>query len=189
MGFMDQLKQVDYTKYALQFIVGMFSKPKPTVARPTSTAPSNQQPIADPAPPMPSATAPTPSAFELEAFEAEVFKLTNQFRVENGKKALAHDSKLSASAEKWAMFLAAEDKLVHSTPSLIEQNGYAWSSWAENIAGGQSTPYAVVEAWKNSPGHRANMLSDKVQDIGIGYYFRGKTSLSHFWVQIFGTKK
>lgn len=47
------------------------------------------------------------------------------------------------------------------------------SRWGigENVAWGSGeygTPEAIVEAWMNSPGHRANILSRSYRHIGIG---------------------
>ena len=51
----------------------------------------------------------------------------------------------------------------------INRAGYTgWTSIGENIAAGQPSPQAVVDAWMNSPGHRANILDAGFQDIGIG---------------------
>jgi uncharacterized protein YkwD len=52
------------------------------------------------------------------------------------------------------------------------------SRWAygENIAYGESssgTPREIVDAWMNSPGHRANILSKQFRDVGAGYARRG----------------
>ena len=48
------------------------------------------------------------------------------------------------------------------------------SQWAfgENIAWGMDslgTPEAIVEAWMNSPGHAANILSGQFREIGVGF--------------------
>ena len=48
------------------------------------------------------------------------------------------------------------------------------SSWAygENIAWGmndQGAPRAIVAAWMDSPGHRANILSRGFREIGVGF--------------------
>lgn len=52
---------------------------------------------------------------------------------------------------------------------------------AENIASGYGNVSSVMNAWMNSPGHRANILSSSGQMIGIGYYNAGSPS----WVQLF----
>ncbi len=48
------------------------------------------------------------------------------------------------------------------------------SRWAfgENIAWGMEslgTPESIVDAWMNSPGHRANILSAQFREIGVGF--------------------
>jgi uncharacterized protein YkwD len=58
--------------------------------------------------------------------------------------------------------------------------GYSSNGFGENIARGQQTPEAVVNAWMNSSGHRANLLNSKYADIGVGYD-------DGYWVQNFGT--
>jgi uncharacterized protein YkwD len=45
---------------------------------------------------------------------------------------------------------------------------------------GQSTPQAVVNAWMNSEGHRANILSTSYTQIGVGYVANG-----NYWTQWF----
>jgi uncharacterized protein YkwD len=52
--------------------------------------------------------------------------------------------------------------------------GEGLSRWAygENIAWGMragGTPRAILSAWMNSPGHRANILSRDFEHIGIGF--------------------
>jgi uncharacterized protein YkwD len=57
----------------------------------------------------------------------------------------------------------------------IRATGYlsGAQSWSvgENIAygsGSRSTPRSIGRAWMNSPGHRANILSESFRQIGIG---------------------
>ncbi len=126
------------------------------------------------------------------AFEARVLALTNQFRAENDKPPLAHDAKLDAAAGGWSEAMAEGDFFRHSTPAQVEREGYAWRSWGENIAAGYATPEAVVRGWIDSPGHRANLLSDRFQEIGIGHVYlaedRGSVNYNHYWTQTFGTE-
>ncbi len=45
-------------------------------------------------------------------------------------------------------------------------------AYGENIAWGmdsRGTPSAIVKAWMNSPGHRANILSGQFREIGVGF--------------------
>ena len=44
--------------------------------------------------------------------------------------------------------------------------GYSSSTWGENVAFGQPTVAAVTDAWMNSPGHRAIILSPNFTELG-----------------------
>ena len=52
----------------------------------------------------------------------------------------------------------------------------------ENIAYGQSSPEAVMNAWMNSSGHRANILNADFDKIGVGVVRSGGRL---YWVQLF----
>jgi len=58
----------------------------------------------------------------------------------------------------------------------IRRQGYRYSSCAENI-GSYPTPDSMFKAWMNSPGHRANILSSKYREVGIGVARRGSGNL------------
>ena len=49
----------------------------------------------------------------------------------------------------------------------LAKYGYSYSSLAENLAG-NSTNTGAVNAWMNSEGHRANILSNNYNYTGIG---------------------
>lgn len=64
----------------------------------------------------------------------------------------------------------------------IRATGYKWVTYGENVAMGQPNVAAVMNAWMNSSGHRANILG-KFTDIGVAH----TTSNTHYWTQVFGT--
>ena len=66
--------------------------------------------------------------------------------------------------------------------TLIEEKNISWRALGENIAAGQKTPAEVVNSWMNSPGHRANILSDDFNGIGVGCY---KKDGVLYWTQMF----
>lgn len=129
-------------------------------------------------------------------FIAEVLRLTNAFRQQNGLRPLSYNSKLSNAAQGHSINMANQDFFSHTGKdgSTFSQRvtaaGYQWSFTGENIAAGYSTPQAVVNAWINSPGHRAAMLNPNYQDIGIGYHYlandTGQVNYYHYWTQNFG---
>jgi len=57
--------------------------------------------------------------------------------------------------------------------------GYSWTTIGENIALGQPTEEAVIQAWKNSPGHCSNMMNGAFQDMAVA-------KVGSYWTQLFG---
>ena len=57
--------------------------------------------------------------------------------------------------------------------------------WGENIAYGYATPADVMNAWLNSPGHRANIENASYRAIGVGVA-RNAAGI-YYWTQDFGT--
>lgn len=126
------------------------------------------------------------------AFEAEVFRLTNEFRVQNGRDPLKIDARLNESAEAHSQNMADLNFFSHTgrdgsrAGDRMEDAGYDWRGWGENIAAGQKTPEQVVQAWINSSGHRANMLNSNWEEIGVGYVKDTDGSgYGHYWTQNF----
>jgi len=68
----------------------------------------------------------------------------------------------------------------------IENNGYAnWKNLGENIAKGQTTVEDVVSSWMNNPGHCANIMNSKYNEIGMAQY---KKEGVVYWTQNFGAR-
>ena len=71
--------------------------------------------------------------------------------------------------------------------SRLDYAGYDdWRTYGENIAFGYATAVAVMQAWMNSPGHRANILNPDFTEIGVGVASNAAGFL--FWTQEFGTR-
>ncbi len=128
---------------------------------------------------------PTVSA-SVTAFEGEVVRLVNQIRKENGLKALTQDWQLSRVARFKSKDMRDLGYFSHTSPTygspfdMMKSFGISYKSAGENIAKGYSTPEAVVNAWMNSPGHRANILNSSYTHIGVGYVADG-----NYWTQMF----
>jgi uncharacterized protein YkwD len=73
-----------------------------------------------------------------------------------------------------------------SMTSRIDFVGYNYSSIRENIAYGYPSAQAVVEAWMNSPGHRANILSTDITEIGVSVQTNARGVM--FFCQNFGSR-
>jgi uncharacterized protein YkwD len=107
--------------------------------------------------------------------------LMNAQRSAHGLLALRARPVLANVAGQYAGEMVGEGFFAHTSPrgstvlSRIRATTYLrgarrWSV-GENIAWGSgtlATPRAIVEAWMQSPGHRANLLSARFRDVGLG---------------------
>lgn len=120
------------------------------------------------------------------SYESEVIRLVNEIRTENGLKPLAANWELSRIARYKSEDMSDNRYFSHTSPTygtpfqMIRSFGLAYRSAGENIAYGQRTPAAVVNAWMNSSGHRANILNPSFTQIGVGYCASG-----NYWTQMF----
>jgi uncharacterized protein YkwD len=166
----------------------------PTDASSVATPPSPPAPVekATPTPtkttPSQRRTTPPPAAGPV----AEVLRLVNVERAKAGCNALTTDSRLAAAAQAHSADMAANNYFSHTgrngsdVSDRVEAAGYRWSAVGENIAKGQPTPAAVMQAWMNSSGHRANILHCRYRNIGIGLANAGRSPV---WTQDFGTPR
>lgn len=77
-----------------------------------------------------------------------------------------------------------------STPAArVTRVGYEWRSVGENIAAGSTTAEKVVDGWLKSPGHCANLMSDKFTEMGIAFATNPKSDAGIYWSQVFGKPK
>ncbi len=126
---------------------------------------------------------------------------TNDLRKEQEKGKLKSEEKLTASARAFAEFMASNDKYGHDAdgrdPSVrVKEHGYDFCAISENIAyqynseGFTTSELArqLLEGWKNSPGHRKNMLDADVTEAGMGVA-QSKKSGKYYAVQLFGRPK
>lgn len=134
-------------------------------------------------------TAPTGSGSSAATsdYVKQVVNLVNQERSKAGLKPLTINSTLTKSAQAKAQDMHDKKYFDHNSPTygspfqMMSKFGYKYSYAGENIAMGQKTPSEVMNAWMNSQGHRANILSPNFTEIGVGY-----TKDGSYWVQQFG---
>lgn len=132
-------------------------------------------------------SAPAPSS--NVSYEERVAQLVNVEREKNGLQPLLFDSSISNVARAKSKDMADNNYFAHQSPTygsagdMLRNFGINWSAWGENIASGQDTPEEVVNAWMNSEGHRANILSSNFGKIGVGYVTNG--SGTPYWTQLF----
>ena len=122
----------------------------------------------------------------VHAYERQVVDLVNVQRARSGLQPLTLDADLCRFARVKSQDMHDNRYFDHNSPTygspfdMMRSFGITYASAGENIAMGYSTPEAVVSAWMNSDGHRANILSTKFALLGVGYVADGG-----YWTQWF----
>ena len=130
-----------------------------------------------------------PAADPLSAYENEVVRLINIQRTSRGIPALTVNWQLARVARYKSQDMVNKNYFSHTSPTygspftMMQNFGLKFSAAGENIAYGQSSAQAVVTAWMNSPGHRANILSSAYTQTGVGAAKTADGTL--YWTQDF----
>lgn len=124
----------------------------------------------------------------------EVVRQTNEQRVALGLKPLKYNETLADAARRKAANMFAENYWAHVSPkgenpwTWFSAAGYKYTHAGENLAKDFGSTDRMVSAWMASPTHRANIVNDTFQDIGVavvpGTLLGSDTVLV---VQLFGT--
>ncbi|HCC07060.1 MAG TPA: hypothetical protein DEP72_02680 [Clostridiales bacterium] len=145
--------------------------------------------IANPALIYPGQKVNVPSIADTKALETEVVRLVNVERSKQGLILLKENWQLSRVARYKSQDMINKNYFSHTSPTygspfnMMESFGIKFSAAGENIAYGQNSPQAVMVAWMNSPGHRANILSPAYTQIGVG--LAKKSNGTCYWTQHF----
>lgn len=159
----------------------------PQTQAPTKAASQTQKPTQKPtqaptqAPKPQAATSPK----AITGFESEMLELCNQQRRANGKPDLTLNKTLCANAAVRAEEISRDDWFSHQRPDgtmCFTAVTVDYMTCGENIAYGTRTASATVAAWMDSPGHRANILSDEFTQAGFGCY---ELDGVRYWTQFF----
>ena len=145
-----------------------------------------EEPDAPETPSEPDTPAQPDGSASVLAYEQEVVTLVNAERAKYGLSALTLDAALCGYARVKSQDMHDQGYFSHKSPSygspfdMMRSFGVSYQYAGENIAMGYSSPAAVVNAWMNSEGHRANILSANYTSIGVGYVADGG-----YWTQWF----
>ena len=157
--------------------------PAPDEERPApdeeTPAPDEETPAPDEGTPAPDEGTSAPDKEQttggvISAYEAEVIRLVNEIRRQNGLGELTASAELSHVARLKSQDMHDKGYFDHTSPTydsafdMLRSFGISYRTAGENIAYGYSTPQAVVDAWMNSSGHRANILNASYTQIGVG---------------------
>ena len=147
---------------------------------PQVPAPDEERPAPDKETPAPDEGTPAPDKEQttggvISAYEAEVIRLVNEIRRQNGLGELTASAELSHVARLKSQDMHDKGYFDHTSPTygsafdMLRSFGISYRTAGENIAYGYSAPQAVVDAWMNSSGHRANILNASYTQIGVGH--------------------
>ncbi|MER7485726.1 CAP domain-containing protein [Streptomyces sp. NPDC126497] len=159
---------------------------KETAAAPERTAEETPSRKAAPEPEQRTSTPVTGSA--EAAAGAEVLRLVNLERAGVGCSPVTASSELTDLATAFSRDMAERDFFDHTDPDgdtpwdRAEAAGIS-SLGGENIARGQADAEAVMQAWMDSPGHKANILNCDFRTLGVGVHMG---SGGPWWTQNFG---
>ncbi|OLY82994.1 hypothetical protein AYI68_g2872 [Smittium mucronatum] len=162
----------------LAFVSGI---PQDT-ASPSLVDPSIETPATE-VPPSDSSLSKRASNSDFPSYIIGVVCETNKVRKQNNLPPLQIYAELNTLAQKHTQYMVDIKTLTHEDAegtlgTRLSRDKVKWSFCAENVASGFLEPAKVVEAWMNSPGHRANILNTRVKAIGIG-------NVGNFWTQNF----
>jgi len=132
------------------------------------------------------------SAVTLDKIQVQV--ATNVQRQQNGLPPLLANVTLDHIAQAKAQDMFDLQYFEHESPvgkgvgDLADEFGYEYLAIGENLAlGNYASEQALVQAWMDSPGHKANILNEKYREIGIAVA-KGNFEGQEVWlaVQTFG---
>lgn len=124
---------------------------------------------------------------------AKLIELANNERVANGLKPLKINDKLSQAAEGKAQDMLENSYFAHTSPTgttpwyWLDKNNYNYVAAGENLAKDFTDSEYVHKAWMRSLSHKANIMNENYQEIGIAVVegeINGKKTL--LAVQFFG---
>ncbi|MDD9379152.1 CAP domain-containing protein [Streptomyces sp. ZAF1911] len=155
------------------------ASPTPAPVKPKPSAPKTSAPAAPAAP---------PASAGHSAEEAAVLTLVNQERAQAGCGPVRANPPLAALAGAFSKDMAVRGFFDHTDPDgntpwdRATKAGISGMG-GENIARGQGDAAAVMKAWMNSPGHKANILNCEFRTLGVGVY---NAAGGPWWTQDFG---
>jgi uncharacterized protein YkwD len=122
-----------------------------------------------------------PAAGNDAAIRGAIVCLHNQIRAQRGLPLLRENGRLRRAAARHSVDMVQRRFFEHTTPngvSMVDRIRAARyvpknAGWAlgENLAwgtGALATPRRIMQAWMESPGHRANVVKRAYREIGIG---------------------
>ena len=123
--------------------------------------------------------------------QRQALALVNESRRRGGCGNLTVDQRLIVAANRHAADMARRGYFAHQDPrgeqagDRVQDAGYRWKRYGENIARGHGSVAQVVRGWMTSPAHRKNIMDCTLREVGVGLAF--SPNRTPYWVQNFAT--
>jgi Cysteine-rich secretory protein family len=133
---------------------------------------------------------PAAPAFGITFAEQQMVELTNRYRASWGLPRLRLSPHLQDAAEWFAADKAhtgSFDQSHYDSLGRYPDERFAdfdyppGDGWTENLAAGSPSPFEVLEAWRQSPAHDANLRYRAARVIGVGLATNPETGIA-IWV-------
>ena len=101
--------------------------------------------------------------------------MANAFRVLHNVDILTWCDKAATAARLHCEDMAAQDYCAHTSADgrlfymRLRENGVLYRHCSENLCAGYYSGVGAHNAWVNSSGHRANLLSPDINRCGVGF--------------------
>ena len=108
------------------------------------------------------------------------------YRRAHGLSAVRADSKLDAVALRQAQAMASSGAISHSAAGSFSSRvaPLRKSRAAENIAAGFLSFAETFKQWKESAGHRANLLMPGAKKVGVASVANARSPYRMFWAMV-----
>jgi uncharacterized protein YkwD len=122
----------------------------------------------------------------MPAIAGDYASQISAFRRAHGLSAVRADSKLSAVALKQAQAMAASGTISHTAAGSFSSRvaGLRKSRAAENIVAGFLSFAETLKQWKESAGHRANLLMPGAKKVGVASVANARSPYRMFWAMV-----
>jgi uncharacterized protein YkwD len=124
--------------------------------------------------------------FAAPAIASDYASQISAYRRAHGLSAVRADSRLSAVALRQAQAMAASGSISHSAAGSFSSRvtPLRKSRAAENIAAGFLTFAETLKQWKESAGHRANLLMPGAKKVGVASVANAQSPYRMFWAMV-----
>ncbi|KAI0558785.1 Cysteine-rich secretory protein [Gracilaria domingensis] len=129
---------------------------------------------------------------DLRTAQHRLLQLTNHLRRRSSLRSVKLSSSLSHIAERHSQYQGSKAKATHKgrhgfrLTERLKEAQFDFRYAGENVASGHRTVDEAFRSWYRSKGHRRNLLSSKVDLMGLGVSRGWDGRL--YWTQLFASR-